>query len=77
MGTLRLRVSLKVPGKILSDWESVEWALGQCGTAQECGNPVGVNQSLTPCFVGPLPCIIKDFVKSFLQERSLQSNKVG
>ena len=53
MGTLRLRVSLKVPGKILSDWESVEWALGQCGTAQECGNPVGVNQSLTPCFVGP------------------------
>ena len=25
MGTLRLRVSLKVPGKILSDWPSVEW----------------------------------------------------
>ena len=25
----------------------------------------------------PLPCIIKDFVKLFLQERSLQSNKVG
>ena len=55
MGTLRLRVSLKVPGKILSDWESVEWAwdtVGHGGRAQECGNPVGVNQSLTPCFVG-------------------------
>ena len=46
MGTLRLRVSLKVPGKILSDWESVEWALGHGGRAQECGNPVGVNQPI-------------------------------
>ena len=60
MGTLRLRVSLKVPGKILSDWESVEWGLGHCRPRMwELSRCPSIPQ---PFLCGPCLCIIKDFV---------------